>query len=220
MRKILGYRELWWKRRCCERKEESLSGIFFSYRESLILFTISRGNSHCLQEGCFSPLSKFSFTRYLNALTTRNFCLSKLECHEGYSRARRSSQRTGNHGRRTRTRACCIFYILLTFTPDTVRSLVLSECRQKVWRFRGERQDRVGSKVLYFLHERGLCGCDCGVARFVRYADRSGPRAEHLLTSSLICDSARFRPTSGYSSLSFFSYACNNRNIILYLKKK
>jgi len=41
-------------------------------------------------------------------------------------------------------RACCIFYIPLTFAPDTVRSLVLSECRQKVWRFRGDRQDRRG----------------------------------------------------------------------------
>lgn len=30
-------------------------------------------------------------------------------------------------------------------------SLVLSECRQKKVRFRGERQDRVGSQVLYFF---------------------------------------------------------------------
>jgi len=97
-------------------------------------------------------------------------------------RGRAIAWREGGGGRLGR--ACCIFYIPLTFAPDTVRSLVLSECRQKVWRFRGDRQDRrggrgtrrVGSQVLYFL--RG--GYGRGVARFVRHADRSG--AGHLLT--------------------------------------
>jgi len=71
------------------------------------------------------------------------------------------------------------------------------------WRpARGRGRGRVGSQVLYFL--RGSYGR--GVARFVRYADRSG--AGHLLTrdqlpptlpSSLIRDSARLRPAFKYS---------------------
>lgn len=211
------------------------SGIFLSYRE-LLIFSISRsiykrtsfifdkripGEIHTVyKEIVFLPFQN----TLLHAIWTRWQHEISVYLNWNATRVTRervaSSQRTGNHRTRTRTRACCIFYILLTFTPDTVRSLVLSECRQKVWRFRGERQDRVGSQVLYFLHGRGLCGCDCGVARFVRYADRSGLRARHLLTSSLICDSARFRPTSGYLPLSFSFYACNNRNIIFYLKKK
>lgn len=98
--------------------------------------------------------------------------------------ARLASSRT--HAERS-ARARCVFYIPLTFAPDT-QLVPVSECRQKVWRFRGERQRirglRVGSRVLYLLFLFFFFfffthyGRGCGVARFVRYAGRAG----HLLT--------------------------------------
>jgi len=50
---------------------------------------------------------------------------------------------------------------------------------------------RVGSQVLYFFLHGGY-GCGCGVARFVRYAERSKPRAGHFLTRECLVLFSRF----------------------------
>lgn len=126
-----------------------------------------------------------------------------------------SNHRTGETTRLGR-RVYCIFYILLTFAPDTVRSLVLSECRQKVWRFRGERQDRgpwVGSQVLYFFARRRLwlrlrrCSVRpvCGPER-TESGTSSDPRVPRALLSSLICDSTHLWPVFRCSPLLFEFY--------------
>lgn len=106
--------------------------------------------------------------------TTRNFCLSKLECHEGYSRTRRRESADGKSRghERGRERVAYFTFCWRSRRTQLVLSYSLSfslwECRQKVWWFRGERQDRVGSQVLYFFTRTQLCGCDSLRRRSVR----------------------------------------------------
>lgn len=99
------------------------------------LYNTPGKNSLLIKILVFFSFSKFFKFFYLKSYANNKNVISiYLNCNAiivQISHTRYWNHRMRNH--ETRTRAYCIFYILLTFTPDTVRSLVLSECLQKVW---------------------------------------------------------------------------------------
>lgn len=238
------YRELSRKRRCCERKEESRSEILFSYTENR---WYSRFRDWCteefiiswwknilfpdeiryLQEGCFYPFKILCYTlpgrRQHEISVYLNWNATKVtrERVAGVS----GREITGHERGRERV-------AYFTFCWRSRRTqLVLSYSRSVGKKYGGSEANgrtESGHKFCTFYTDAAMR------LRLRRRSVRPvcGPkrseRAGHLSTreSTLICDSARFRPTSGYSSFSFSSYSfcffntCNNRNVILLLKNR